>query len=257
MLFRAPSTSLESLLQASVIQDVTDPVKRDPQESTGESSRKAQTSKAQIRARNPDKRRVRSGSNAGKKHHIAMAVKKENASRKVRQRERGWCYVYVGNVSPATDEEMLIKLFSTCGHIIKLEIQCSSGLAMTTGKPTPAYYRGHPVRQYATVVFGKPQHAQKALKLHGSRVGGTELVVVRSASDLPEVKEKVERRLRDYRERLGLGHRQGEVRKSAKPLCLQPTEILPVDEPKIVAASPRKLGDRHKIWDFSFPMTVV
>ncbi|KAG8218715.1 hypothetical protein J3R82DRAFT_4383 [Butyriboletus roseoflavus] len=57
------------------------------------------------------------------------------------------------------------------------------------------------VRQYAIVVFESRTARHKACRLGGT-LGGRELAVSIAISDLPEVREKIVKRLDDYRSRM-------------------------------------------------------
>ena len=74
-------------------------------------------------------------------------------------------------IHKTVDEDLLKEYFSHCGQILSVEIRCSSGLAMTTGCPNPAYTDRYSVRQYATVTFVDVSAASKAMELNGSRLG--------------------------------------------------------------------------------------
>ncbi|KIK31717.1 hypothetical protein CY34DRAFT_814543 [Suillus luteus UH-Slu-Lm8-n1] len=138
-----------------------------------------------------------------KKQRVTRAIKKH-----VKQRRRNPMHVFVGNLAKTIDEDAIEEFFSHCGEILSVEIRCSGGLAMTTGRPDPAYIAQYYVRQYAMITFIDVSAANKALNLNGSRlqVGDefTELVVARCAADLPEVTEKAQQRLEAYRARNGL-----------------------------------------------------
>ncbi|KAG1733485.1 hypothetical protein EDD22DRAFT_926375 [Suillus occidentalis] len=154
-----------------------------------------------------------------KKQRVTHAIKKH-----VKQRRRNPMHVFVGN------------------------IRCSGGLAMTTGRPDPAYIAQYYVRQYAMIMFIDVSAANKALNLNGSRlqVGdeSTELVVARCAADLPEVTEKAQQRLEAYRARNGLADARRARQSAKRALSLQPTILI------------ESRGDKHprrKIFGFSFP----
>jgi len=72
---------------------------------------------------------------------------------------------------------MIEEHFSQCGEILSVEIRCSSGLAMTMGRPDPAYVLNHAVSQYAIVTLIDKSAAQKALELNGSHLEAMEIVV--------------------------------------------------------------------------------
>ncbi|KAG1770063.1 hypothetical protein EDD22DRAFT_867515 [Suillus occidentalis] len=179
-----------------------------------------------------------------KNQRVTHAIKKH-----VKQRRRNPMHVFVGNLAKTIDEDTIEEFFGHCGEILSVEIRCSGGLAMTTGRPDPAYIAQYSVRQYAMITFIDVSAANKALNLNGSRlqVGdeSTELVVTRSAADLPEVMEKVQQRLEAYRARNGLTDARRARQSARKALSLQPTILL------------ETRGDKHprgKIFGYSFPL---
>ncbi|KAG2348829.1 hypothetical protein BDR05DRAFT_1055777 [Suillus weaverae] len=175
---------------------------------------------------------------------ITHAIKKH-----VKQRRCDPMHVFVGNLAKIVDEDTIEEYFSHCGEILSVEIRCSGGLAMTTGRPDPAYIAQYSVRQYAMITFIDVSAASKALDLNGSRLQigdeSTEIVVTRSAADLPEVMEKVQQRLEAYRTRNGLTDARRARQSAARDLKLQPTILL------------ENRGNKHprgKIFGFSFPL---
>lgn len=178
------------------------------------------------------------------KQRVVHAIKKH-----VKQRQRDSTHVFVGNLAKTVDENTIQEYFSQCGKILSVEIRCSGGLAMTTGRPDPAYIAQYSVRQYAMITFIDVSAVNKALNLNGSRLQigdeSTELVVTRSAADLPEVIEKVQQRLEGYRARNGFTGTRRTRQSAMRALDLQPTIILDTR------------GDKHprgKIFGFSFPL---
>ncbi|KAG2135894.1 uncharacterized protein EDB93DRAFT_1170155 [Suillus bovinus] len=179
-----------------------------------------------------------------KNQRVSNAIK-----RHVKQRRRDPVHVFVGNLAKTVDEDTIEEYFSHCGEILSVEIRCSGGLAMTTGRPDPAYIAQHSVRQYAVIKFIDDSAAIKALNLNGSRLRigdeSTELVVTRSPADLPEVIEKVQQRLEEYRARNGFTDARRTRQSAMRALNLQPTILL------------ETRGDKHprgKIFGFSFPL---
>ncbi|KAG1753971.1 uncharacterized protein EDB91DRAFT_428035 [Suillus paluster] len=181
-------------------------------------------------------------------HRVAHAIKKHH-----KQRRREPMHVFVGNLNKTVDEDTIQEYFNHCGKILSVEIRCSGGLAMTTGRPDPAYIREHSVRQYAMVTFVDASAANKALELNGFRLGegdqSSELVVTRSAADLPEVIEKVQQRLEEYRARNGFADAKRARQSALRALKLQPTILLDVRGDK----DPR---GKINIFGFSFPMPI-
>ncbi|KAG2056493.1 hypothetical protein BDR06DRAFT_1019748 [Suillus hirtellus] len=179
-----------------------------------------------------------------KNQRVSHAIK-----RHVKQRRRDPMHVFVGNLPKTVDEDSIEEYFSRCGEILSVEIRCSGGLAMTTGRPDPAYIAQHSVRQYAMITLIDASAANKALNLNGSRLQigdeSTELVVTRSPADLPEVMEKVQQRLEAYRARNGFTDARRARQSAMRALDLEPTILL------------ETRGDKHprgKIFGFSFPL---
>lgn len=179
-----------------------------------------------------------------KNQRVSHAIK-----RHVKQRRRDPMHVFVGNLPKTVDEDSIEEYFSRCGEVLSVEIRCSGGLAMTTGRPDPAYIAQHSVRQYAMITLIDASAANKALNLNGSRLQigdeSTELVVTRSPADLPEVIEKVQQRLEAYRARNGFTDARRARQSAMRALDLEPTILL------------ETRGDKHprgKIFGFSFPL---
>lgn len=175
---------------------------------------------------------------------VVDAIKKHH-----KQRRREPMHIFVGNLGKTVDEGTIEEYFSHCGKILSVEIRCSGGLAMTIGRPDPAYIAQYSVRQYAMITFIDASAGNKALDLNGSRLQigdqSTELVVTRSAGDLPEVFEKVQQRLEQYRARNGFADARRARQSAIRTLKLQPTILLETP------------GDKHprgKIFGFSFPL---
>ncbi|KAI6119404.1 hypothetical protein EDD16DRAFT_941555, partial [Pisolithus croceorrhizus] len=139
--------------------------------------------------------------NASKARNAASTAYKK-ARKQVNHQHINWTYIFVGNIGPDVDESALKEHFKDCGDVISAHIRCSGGIAMTV-KPRPDYYKNYKVRQYGVVTFSDKKAVRSAMLLNGSQLGGCEIVVCRSAGDLPEVREKVQQRLDDYRVRNG------------------------------------------------------
>jgi hypothetical protein len=65
---------------------------------------------------------------------------------------------------PTVTEEVLQRLFASCGKIETVQIRCSQGRAIVAGLPLKEYYSTD--RMYATVAFSTPSAARKALKFN-------------------------------------------------------------------------------------------
>lgn len=148
-------------------------------------------------------------------------------------------------------EDTIQEYFSQCGQVLSVEIRCSGGLAMTVGRPDPAYIANYSVRQYAIVALVDESAATKALELNGSRLGvgdqSLELVVSRTPADLPEVIEKVQQRLREYRARRTFPDPKRARKSAMRAMNLEPTIIVEACRDK----DPRK---KINLFGVSFPM---
>ncbi|KAI6047248.1 hypothetical protein EDC04DRAFT_2887057 [Pisolithus marmoratus] len=171
----------------------------------------------------------------------------KKAQKHANHQHLNWTYVFVGNVGPEVDESALKEHFKNCGDVISAHIRCSGGIAMTV-KPRPDYYKNYKVRQYGVVTFSDKKAVRNAILLSGSQLGECEIVVCRSAGDLPEVREKVQQRLDDYRARNGfVDPRSNSAR---RPLNFEPTILLDHD-------AAQNEGKKFKIFGFSVPFGIM
>lgn len=190
----------------------------------------------------------RARANAGKAKNAASAAYKK-AQKQVNHQQITWTYVFVGNIDPGVDEFALKEHFKNCGDVISAHIRCSGGIAMTV-KPQPDYYKNHKVRQYGVVTFSDKKAVRNAILLNGSRLGGGEIVVCRSAGDLPEVREKVQQRLDDFRARNGFGDARRARRYGVMPLNSEPTILLDHD-------AMQNENKKFKLFGFSVPFGIM
>ncbi|KAH7908503.1 hypothetical protein BJ138DRAFT_1157535 [Hygrophoropsis aurantiaca] len=198
---------------------------------------------------NTTRPRSSAGDDVDKKQRVMNAMKRERIRREAKKCD--WTYAFVGNFAPSTSQQDLADYFKRCGRIWSLDIRCSGGLVMPAEVPSPAYYQGHAVHQYAVVIFTKPDGARKALTLNGTDFKGYQLVVSRSASDLPEIRQKVNQHLHRYRNRTG---RIGQPR----PLQLEPTVLLYENECTSLGSVERlERRNAFKIFGFSIPNTLM
>ncbi|KIM68592.1 hypothetical protein SCLCIDRAFT_1208786 [Scleroderma citrinum Foug A] len=173
-----------------------------------------------------------------------------NAYKKARKQTNhplpSWAYVFVGNIGPAIDEPALMEHFKRCGNVVSAHIRCSGGIA-TTVKPQPDYYRNHKVHQYGVITFSDKRAVRNAILLNGSQIGDCEIAVCRSAGELPEVKEKIQKRLDEYRARHSLADARRAQQSALRSLRLEPT---------ILIDPTHALHKRNRKWNilgFSFP----
>ncbi|KAG6337362.1 hypothetical protein ID866_1735 [Astraeus odoratus] len=186
--FRAPSTSTDSSAFGSAQHVQAIPAARKVTQKPAK-IKKALDGPARTRI-NTDKART------------AASAALRKAQRQGNHQQLSWSYLLVGNISPIVDESTLREYFKDCGTVVSAHIRCSGGVAMTV-RPQPNYYRNHKVRQYGVVTFSDKRAVRKALLLNGSKLGGRSIVVCRSAGDLPDVKEEIQKRLDEYQARNG------------------------------------------------------
>jgi len=139
----------------------------------------------------------------------------KKARRERLRARRNRSYVYVGNLSSSVTEEQLEKAFQTCGPIGRVSVRRTShyidedvlGASDSSASVT---------NRYATVEFNDPHSSRKAIQKTGSEIDGCRILVVLTATDLPEVGRMRERHL-EVREN------GGNIFKTGIPL--QPTLI--------------------------------
>ncbi|KIK97987.1 hypothetical protein PAXRUDRAFT_737422 [Paxillus rubicundulus Ve08.2h10] len=145
--------------------------------------------------------------------------------------------LFVGNISPSVDESALRAHFSGCGNILSAKIHCCGGVAMTVKPPPASYHKNQRVRQYGIVTFETKIGRRKALKLMGSSLGGRSITVSLSICDLPEVKEKILKRMDEYHKKF-----------------LEPTVLL---DPSNIDPQQGAKDGRPRIFGFSLRLGVV
>ncbi|KAF8558911.1 hypothetical protein OG21DRAFT_1503869 [Imleria badia] len=155
------------------------------------------------------------------------------------------CVAYVGNLGPDVDEDALIAHFSSYGNVLDSTIHCCGGVAMTVKPPPASYHQNMRVRQYGIVVFESKSARYMACKQENT-LGGRKLIVSVAVSDLPEVKEKIVKRLDDYRSRLEPPDLRRAQMSALKSLKLDPTVLLDPGNGK-----ERKLRKRFQFFDHS------
>jgi RNA recognition motif-containing protein len=193
-------------------------------------------------------KRKRSGISFAKIKDIELAKKKAARRRQLKKRE--WSFVFVGNIKPTVNESVLHQFFASCGTIIRIQIRCSRGGAVTIGV-IPDNIHADRDFQYATIEFMNTNAVKKALKLNGARLHGTPLVVSVSAADLPEVKDIVHKHLGGVREQNGLPNPWNVKPTGFKPATIYQTELL------LDVASTHVKPDRNRIMGFSFGKCVM
>ncbi|KAH7887802.1 hypothetical protein F5I97DRAFT_899070 [Phlebopus sp. FC_14] len=243
--FRAPSSSVDSTAFR-------------PGPSHVQSSKpaiNAKTSHASRKLQN-----LREGSFRPRDYHAKSQCAAKAAFKRVQKREvikNDWVHVYVGNIGPDVDENAIRVHFSGCGRVDSVTIRCCGGLAMTVKPPPPSYYKGRKVSQYAVLVFIDKKAVRKALRLNGSRLGDREITVSRSVSDLPEVLEKVQKRLADYRERQGFADSRRAKQSAVRSMKLEPTVLLDTDDAGVDRKAAKKGRRLNQVLGFTFPIGIV
>ncbi|KAM5535689.1 hypothetical protein V8D89_010676 [Ganoderma adspersum] len=110
-----------------------------------------------------------------------------------------WSFVFVGNLSSATENQTLWRHFAHCGHIVDIQIRASGGVCVPTAKlSTPYWGMGTPFESvhYATIRFKTPEGAKNAMDMSGTEVLGKKIIVTFNAIDLPETINIVKEHLR-------------------------------------------------------------
>jgi RNA recognition motif-containing protein len=77
-------------------------------------------------------------------------------------------YAPLSQIPPTVTEAVLRNHFKKCGPIEDICIRCSSGTAVLIGQAHPC--RTPRDRQYATIMFNRPNAVAKALKLNKSEI---------------------------------------------------------------------------------------
>ncbi|KAL4081817.1 hypothetical protein V8B97DRAFT_107310 [Scleroderma yunnanense] len=183
------------------------------------------------------------------KARAAASTAYKKAQKQVNHPLPNWAYVFVGNIGPAIDEVALTEHFKNCGDVVSVHIRCSGGIAMTV-KPQPNYYRNHKVCQYGVITFSDKRAVRNAILLNGSRLGDCEIVVCRSAGELPEVKEKIQKRLDEYRARNTFANTHRAKQSALRSLRLEPTTLI---DPTTAHEQDRKF----KLLGFTMPMGLM
>jgi len=243
MRFRCPSSSLSSDSSFDSLDhsfsDVGKRLSRLTSYENGKDFKTAGPSNAKKPSKKEDgTKRKRSTVSSAKKYEIEMAKKAVARRKHIKKRE--WFVVFIGNIKPTVNESILNRLFCHCGTIVRIQIRCSRGAAVTIGRPIPEHIH-NPARdfQHATIEFLNANAVSSALELNGFKLHGVQLSVVLSAADLPEVKQVVRRHLDGRRAEAPTGNRR---------LMVHQTE-LSFDLP------PRR--DRHLCMGFSFQKSVL
>ncbi|KIJ69990.1 hypothetical protein HYDPIDRAFT_35436 [Hydnomerulius pinastri MD-312] len=160
--------------------------------------------------------------------------------------------LYVGNLSAEVDETVLKAHFSHCGRILSVDIRCCGGVAVTTVKPTPVdYYKDQIVRQYAIVIFENRLGRHKALKLRGSQLGGRMITVSLSIADLPEVREKIMKRMEEYHNKRIAPDLYRAKKSALKSIKLEPTVLLDPDHQHSSGSG------RFRFWGYSLVKNIM
>nr|VWO97320.1 Pre-mRNA-splicing ATP-dependent RNA helicase PRP28 (EC [Ganoderma boninense] len=110
-----------------------------------------------------------------------------------------WSFVFVGNLSSATENKDLRRHFASCGQISDIQIRASGGVCVPTAKlPTPYWGMGTPYESvhYATIRFKTPEGARNAMGMSGTVVMGKRIIVTVNAIELPETVNIVGEHLR-------------------------------------------------------------
>ncbi|KAF9226499.1 hypothetical protein BS17DRAFT_775704 [Gyrodon lividus] len=162
--------------------------------------------------------------------------------------------LFVGNIGPDVDESALTEHFNGCGNILSAKIHCCGGVAMTVKPPPASYHKNQRVRQYGIVTFETKIGRHKALKLRGSRLAGRVITVSLSICDLPEVKEKILKRMEEYHEKFVTPDVHRAKKSVLKSLKLEPTVLL---DPSSTDAQQEATDDLPQVFGFTFRVGVA
>ncbi|KAF8138548.1 hypothetical protein EV363DRAFT_1314243 [Boletus edulis] len=182
-----------------------------PTRNTHTQTRKPQAASRHVRAHKLDKAKAAVKDAAKRVHRTKRLVEP--------------CIVFVGNFGPEVDENALRTHFSRYGKIITARIHCCGGVAMTVKPPPASYHENMRVRQYAMVTFESKSAGHRACN-EDNTLDGHELVVSTAVSDLPEVREKITKRLDDYRARMEPPDVHRAQQSALRSLKIEPTVLL-------------------------------
>ncbi|KAN0097381.1 hypothetical protein V8E55_001827 [Tylopilus felleus] len=218
MKFRVPSSSLASTAFETPQDIPVQPAKpKNVQPTKPKKSKKPHVTSRRTRAHKLDKAKAA----------VKVAAKRAQKTKQLVEPS----IAYVGNIGPDVDEKVLVAHFSRYGKILSARIHCCGGVAMTVKPPPASYHENKKVRQYAILVFETKSARHKACKQE-SVLNGRKLVVSVVVSDLPEVQEKVVKRLEDYRSRMEPADVRRAEKSALKSLKLEPTVLLDVRHEK-------------------------
>jgi len=137
-------------------------------------------------------------------HKKLEEVRNAKARAAHKEKKPEYSFIFVGNLEPTVTEKKLAKIFQHCGNILRIQIRCSGGRAITKGQAIKAEIRTHRDRQHASIEFSTAGARRRALRLDGTIVHGTPIIVSLSTIDLPEVRDIAYQYVGQARERRGL-----------------------------------------------------
>ncbi|KAF9247240.1 hypothetical protein BU15DRAFT_58108 [Melanogaster broomeanus] len=220
--FRAPSTSVASIASVSTFNTHEKIIPGSTK------LKKKHAGPRRVRTKNLDKAKA-AVKDAAKRNHKTMQVLDPST-------------VFVGNLSPEVDESALIAHFRDCGNILSAQIHCCGGVALTTTPPPNGYHKNQRVRQYGIMTFATKSGRHKAIKLGCSQLGGRQITVSLSICDLPEVKEKILKRVQGYCDKFDSPDVRRAKKSALKPLKLEPTVLLDTSSAGEEQVGPKLFG---------------
>ncbi|PIL36812.1 hypothetical protein GSI_00502 [Ganoderma sinense ZZ0214-1] len=155
-------------------------------------------SRSTKKAKGKGKARATVKSNTSRREaEIWTQIKKSMVQMEVNRDQ--WSFVFVGNLSSATENKDLWGHFARCGQISDIQIRASGGVCVPTANlSTPYWGMGTPYESvhYATIRFKTPEGARNAMGMSGTEVLGKKIIVTCNAIDLPETVNIVQEHLR-------------------------------------------------------------
>ncbi|KJA30013.1 hypothetical protein HYPSUDRAFT_251267 [Hypholoma sublateritium FD-334 SS-4] len=184
---------------------------------------------------------------------VNQAQKKAEKQKKTQEIKQGatrsgkpiFAHVYVGNLESTITEKKLRDHFRGCGAIRRTTLRVSRGQAINVGVAIPASARTTRDRKYATVEFDHYTSTIPALKLNGSELDGSRIVVAAAAGDLPEVADIARPHLHNIQVRnqqANLKARSPGAARTPKPLVRSDT-VQDFSDPN---------ADKHRVMGYSF-----
>ncbi|KAF9482449.1 hypothetical protein BDN70DRAFT_427547 [Pholiota conissans] len=183
-----------------------------------------------------------------KAREVAEAKRKNDKQKQMKQHVLSrYAHVYIGMLEATVTVEMLQKHFAGCGRIRRTTLRVSCGQAVNVGVAVPTAVRTTRDHKYASIEFYEPQSTLKALRLHGSLLEGTGIVVSTSVADLPEMADIVIPRMQKIRGEL--------TQKTRYRFVSPPPSALVRHDTEVDFSDPTT--DKIRLWGFSFAKCIM